>query len=396
MFGINNFNTFEDELDYLIDKVENPANKKNWVDMVDDLQTNTHPDVLRKSFTGGRYGGYNVAKFYKAKIAEGCTSEEIERLEMLKDEIYKERCKISDLNRSRNAKLREESRFETLVEVLKCEMNNFEPLQLNEYKPKTAIKKITGILQLSDLHIGKIIDNQWNVYNYDVAKQRINIIADKTIEKSKLHSVTDLVVEINGDILEGLIQISSRNSEEADVISQITFASELLAQVINKLKPHYENIRIITTLGNHGRLFSDKKNGMTKENFEMLIPEFLKFRIGNDVSIIKSYGLDFTSYEIDDKLICVAHGQNDKISKVIADFSKIYKKVPYAIHLAHFHQYTDVNDCDIYTTVNGSLCGTDDYALTLRKITKPAQNFIIYGDDRCIYSLQSSAESPLL
>ena len=84
---------------------------------------------------------------------------------------------------------------------------------------------------------------------------------------------------------------------------------------------------------------------------------------------------------------CVAHGQNDKISKVIADFSKIYKKVPYAIHLAHFHQYTDVNDCDIYTTVNGSLCGTDDYALTLRKITKQAQNFIIYGDDRCIYSL---------
>lgn len=62
--------------------------------------------------------------------------------------------------------------------------------------------------------------------------------------------------------------------------------------------------------------------------------------------------------------------------------------MPYAIHLAHFHQYTDVNDCDIYTTVNGSLCGTDDYALTLRKITKPAQNFIIYGDDRCIYSLQ--------
>ena len=92
------------------------------------------------------------------------------------------------------------------------------------------------------------------------------------------------MVEINGDILEGLIQISSRNSEEADVISQITFASELLAQVINKLKPHYENIRIITTLGNHGRLFSDKKNGMTKENFEMLIPEFLKLAIVEEMA----------------------------------------------------------------------------------------------------------------
>lgn len=75
--GLNiNFSTYEEELEYLVDKVDNPLNNKTWVDMVDELNTNTHPDVLRKSFTGGRYGGYTVYKYFINKIAEGCSTEE--------------------------------------------------------------------------------------------------------------------------------------------------------------------------------------------------------------------------------------------------------------------------------------------------------------------------------
>lgn len=316
-------------------------------------------------------------------------SKEIEKLEKLKDEVFKERCKLADLNRFHRATLREEARFETLIEVMKAEMQNLESIEIEDCKPQTDNKRITGILQISDLHIGKLIDNQWNIYNNKIAKKRLSTIINKAIEKSEINKVTDLIVEINGDIIDGLIQVSSRNVEEADTMSQIIFASELLAKAIKKLRKHYESVKIVTTLGNHGRIFADKKSGATKENFEMLIPEFLKLRLENKVPIIKSYGLDFTSYEIDGELICVAHGQNDKLSTVISDFAKIYKKVPSAIHLGHFHTYSDTKDCDISIVVNSSLCGTDDYSLSLRKVSKPAQNFIIYGDDRCIYDLSA-------
>lgn len=95
------FNTYEDELDYLIDKVENDYNTKTWVDMVDDLGLNVHPDVLRKSFTGGRYGGYAVAKYFKNKELTSSNSEEINRLETLREEVIKERMKLADLNREK-------------------------------------------------------------------------------------------------------------------------------------------------------------------------------------------------------------------------------------------------------------------------------------------------------
>ena len=46
-----------------------------------------------------------------------------------------------------------------------------------------------------------------------------------------------------------------------------------------------------------------------------------------------------------------------------------------------------VNDSNIYITVNGSLMGSDEYAVNLRKITKPSQNLIIYDEDRCIIEI---------
>lgn len=356
--------------------------------MVDELGTNTHPDVLRKSFTGGRYGGYAVYKYFINKMTNGCSAEEQERLETLRNEVYKERCKNADILREKRKFLRDEARFETLTDVLKEEIKNLKSIKLNDFKSSTKSKKVYGVAQFSDWHYGKLIDNQWNYYNLDIAVERANIIADKVIDKSLKHNVTDLIVEINGDMIDGIINMSARNVEEADVITQITGISELLAQVINKLIPYYENVKVVTTIGNHGRVWADKKFGATNESFEMLIPEFLKLRLDKRVSVITSHGLDFVSYEINGDLICVSHGQNDKLSTVISDFTNMYKRLPKEIHLGHTHSYKDINDCDVFVTVNGNLCGSDDYAISLRKITKPSQNFIIYdGSDRCVYNL---------
>ena len=66
----------------------------------------------------------------------------------------------------------------------------------------------------------------------------------------------------------------------------------------------------------------------------------------------------------------------------------MYKVVPDEIHLGHTHSYKDINDCDIMVTVNGSLQGTDDYAIRCRKNTNPSQNLIIYDDDRFIIPLR--------
>ena len=216
--------------------------------------------------------------------------------------------------------------------------------------------------------------------------EREEKIRDKVIKYCELHGVTDLVIEINGDMVDGLIHVSSRVEHEEGVIEQIATVTDVLAKLINSMKPYFNSIKVVTTLGNHGRLTPNKSDSSTKENFEMLIPLWLRDKL-NGVTIIDSKGLDFVQYEVDGKTVVVAHGQNDKLGKAIDDFTKMYKVIPSEVHLGHTHSYKDINDCDCLVTVNGCLDGADDYALSIRKVTTPSQNLIIYDGDRCIYNL---------
>ena len=129
-----------------------------------------------------------------------------------------------------------------------------------------------------------------------------------------------------------------------------------------------------------------RKNSVLGQNFEKLIPEFLKLMTSN-VPIITSQGLDFMKYEFNDKVIMLSHGNNDKLTTCIQDFVQVYKQVPTEIHLGHTHSFKDINMSNIYITVNGSLKGSDEYALGLRYTTKPSQNLIVYGKDRMVVEI---------
>lgn len=316
-------------------------------------------------------------------------SEHLQQLEDLKTEIYKERCKLQDANREKRNILREEARFENLKQTLIDNLDKFPSYKVNDYKPiQKDVKRKIAILQLSDWHCGALIKNQFNNYNVDIMVERATKIRDKALDYCQNHGVTDLVVEINGDMINGQIHVSSRVQSEENSVQQIIIITDVLTKFINSLKPYFNTIRIITTLGNHGRLLPKKSETVTNENFEMLIPIMLKDRL-SDVEIIDSKGFDFVAYKLYDKVILLSHGQNDSLNRTISDFSKMYKFVPAEIHLGHTHSYKDINDCDVKVTVNGSLMGSDDYAISIRKLTTPSQNLIIYEDDRCIYEIKA-------
>ena len=353
-----------------------------WGDYILDTDNNYSSENLRKAF-------YVVYKLLNKIDENNCDYDAIKDLENLRDEIYKERCRLQDIQREKRNDLRVEARFENLLEVVKDNIGFMPTYEIKDFKPinKNQDKKY-AVLQLSDWHCGALVDNQFNYYNVDTMVDRATKVRNNALEYCKLHNVTDLVIEINGDMVNGAIHVSSRVESEEGVVQQVITVTDVLARLINSMKPYFNSIKIITTLGNHGRLTPNKSDSITNENFEMLIPAMLRDKLGG-VKIIDSKGLDFTKYEIDGKIIMVSHGQNDNMTKVISDFSKMFKVVPNEIHLGHTHSYTDINDCDIKVTVNGSLIGSDDYAVTIRKVTTPSQNLIVYEKDRCIYEIKA-------
>ena len=353
-----------------------------WGDYILGTDNNYSSENLRKAF-------YVVYKLLNKIDENNCDYDAIKDLENLRDEIYKERCRLQDIQREKRNDLRVEARFENLLEVVKDNIGFMPTYEIKDFKPinKNQDKKY-AVLQLSDWHCGALVDNQFNYYNVDTMVDRATKVRNNALEYCKLHNVTDLVIEINGDMVNGAIHVSSRVESEEGVIQQVITVTDVLAKLINSMKPYFNSIKIVTTLGNHGRLTPNKSDSITNENFEMLIPTMLRDKL-SDVKIIDSKGLDFTKYEIDGKIIMVSHGQNDSMTKVISDFSKMFKFVPNEVHLGHTHSYTDINDCDIKVTVNGSLIGSDDYAVTIRKVTTPSQNLIVYEKDRCIYEIKA-------
>ena len=384
-------NNYEDNLRILMDKVDGKLDA-DWGDVRDMIGADIHPDSLRKAFATTEYGGYNVAKYLMNKTAKEMTDDMLNILQNKKDEEYKERVRLQDARREYNKELRAEARYENLVEILQDKLSDMDVSDFvvkDTYNARSDNSTKYAVLMLSDWHYGAICDSQWNYYDTSVAKSRVQEIIDKTKHYIVTLGITDLVVEINGDMIEGIINIGAKVASEESAVEQIINVSKLLSQGINSLVPYVRSIKVVTTLGNHGRLTPNKKEQFDeRENFEMLIVEFLRLTLDKSVRIIPSNGLDFIKYTIGDKVICLSHGHHDKINSAIENMARVYKIVPDEIHLGHYHYMSDVNQSDIHIVVNGSLKGIDDFGLkATRSTTKPSQNLIVYGEDRMLIEL---------
>lgn len=381
---------YSEALEILMDKVEGSI-EDSWGDIVDELELEFHPDSLRKAFAVTPFSGYEVAKYYQKLLEEGLSDSDLNKLEEKSLELAKERYKLQDARREYNKNVRAEARYEALKEVLEEKLNDIEFDDIYSYGElvKESLDKKSAILCLADWHVGALVDSQWNHYDVEEAQHRVDILERKVKQYIVDHRITDLAVEINGDMIEGQINISNKCASEIDTTEQIVLVSKMLSKLINSFKPYVQSIKVITTLGNHGRLTPNKKEqSAEKENFEMLIPEFLRLMLDKDITIITSQGIDIVKYEFDDKVIGLAHGHHDKPNKAIDNFVSLYKVVPNEIHLGHYHSASDTNDSNMYINVTGSLKGSDDYALgAVRKTTKPSQNLIIYGTDRMVVEI---------
>ena len=384
-------NNYEKNLQTLIGKVEGSVDM-GWDEVCDYIGADIHPDSLRKAFATTEYGGYSVARYLMDKTANELTEEMVKRLQSKKDEEYKERVRLQDARREYNKELRAEARYENLVNIMKDCLSDVATSNIEFGEKHLHIenkKSKYAILMLSDWHYGALCDSQWNYYDTNVAQLRAEQLVAKTQSYILSLGITDLIVEINGDMCEGMINIGNRVASEESVVEQIINVSKLLSKCILSLKPYVNSIKVVTTLGNHGRLTPNRKEQADeRENFEMLIPEFLRLTLGDDIPIVTSQGLDFVKYEFDDKIICLSHGHHDKATSAIDNMIRVYKVVPDEIHLGHWHHMSDLNDSNIHVVVNGSIKGVDDFGLkATRCTTQPSQNLIVYGKDRMMIEL---------
>ena len=102
-----------------------------------------------------------------------------------------------------------DARFEHLKQEMISEinkLNEYRPL-CNEYHNLSIMGDREATLILSDLHIGMQIDDNFNKYNNQIAKERLDYLMNKTIYYCNLHKVETLHIELLGDLANGYLHL---------------------------------------------------------------------------------------------------------------------------------------------------------------------------------------------
>ena len=339
------------------------------------------------------YSDDNIRKFYYIyekmvkRLGEVETTdidEQVKVYEKIKEDIFKERCKLQDERRLKNKDLRDEARFEKITDALVDIIQSLEPIKLNICEGE-VLGNIEASLIISDIHAGLKIDNVVNYYDIEVCKERMSQLLSKTIKYCRLHQVTKLNIELLGDLINGVIKIQNRIDEEEDTISQIATISEILSQFINELKAEVPSVVVYGVIGNHSSVFANKNERSNKENFERLIYKFISLRTGQQVI---TNGLeDFLTYKVGDREIVISHGNRDGIANAKQHFVDLLGRTVDFIHLGHVHHFNVKDDSNTTIIVNGSVVSTDNYAVSIRRNTEPSQTLIIYDEDVSIYKI---------
>lgn len=325
-----------------------------------------------------------------ALAADGLLGE----LDIKRFELQKERQKFYDYRAAFNKLVRERSRQEELNDILIEAIANSN-LPILNYTPSDYVPTDTDLLvSLNDIHFGAQVNNYWNTYNSDVCAKMMSTYIDRILEIQHIHNSENCIVWGNGDFISGNIHNSIAVTNKENIIEQIKGVSELIAEFLAALSPHFKTVIFMSVPGNHSRM-DTKERALLSERLDDIVSWYLDARLSSFENIfINDSRIDDTMYLIDirGKLYCGVHGDFDESPAKIQAIQTMVGQPLYAVLAGHKHH----NKIDIVQGIKvvmaGSFLGMDDYCVQKRIFGRPEQMVCVCDQRgiRCSYDVALS------
>lgn len=323
----------------------------------------------------------NLSKLPKNKLDE--IREVIGELDIKKQEV---RYKTTQLNKIKREFIKSVEISNDLKETIHNEIDSFPKF---EYLPiKVSDNKL--IVCLGDWHIGYVIkDYKGNIYNYEIAQKRLNILISEIEKTCNLYNITDITVVNLGDSIEHVSMRQNQSYEcEFDLSQQIVKVTQLLFSFITKVS-EFGNVNFYSLGGNHNRQNGLKEANLEGDSTNVVITEMLKSFI--ELSENQRIFIGDTDYKDDSAVFNVnrikikaIHGDNrvsDK--KKLYDGEATMDNSRYDIILrGHDHNFNIMSQNNGYVITNGCLFGYNPYSVKKMSCsTNASQCLIVVGED---------------
>ena len=313
----------------------------------------------------------------------GVNQDILQEIEDQKLELEKEKIKMRDKKRELNNKLRRMARLENLEDYLKETVEEFEPIELDNVKKNKKDSDKELLVCLNDWHIGMSINSKFNTFNKEIAIKRLSKLQQKTMDKVLKEDIQTIHIANLGDLIHGLIHVSTRVSSEENTIEQVIAASEMVKGFIKPFLDLGIQVEYYNICGNHSRIVANKsESGGEEESFEKLILTIVDTAFSRYENY-NSTGSEFGMIEVNIKneKVVLSHGHLDKGNGIVNKLPQMLGYPPTLVLTGHFHS-EQIKDYGVTThIISGALCGSDDYATNLRLAGKPSQKLLIITDD---------------
>ena len=269
----------DEQIKFILQKnLEGKTHKEIAELFLDKYGEKKSPDAIRK--TVARYDGYDLSDdAMVANIRAGHNAR-------------KQRSKVQKENKLLLDKLDQlEQLPKKLEEVLKASPIKIHKPVKQKTKKRKSFKERVVVMHLSDTHFQAMIDEEEmggiNKYtNIEEARRLAFFTREVANYKIEHRADTDLVLAINGDILQGIIH----DQEHTPLMTtQVACGLHLLSQSISYLANEFKSVKVICTVGNHARFMHKSNKGRQSQakwdSFATILHVGLKYALASHKNV---------------------------------------------------------------------------------------------------------------
>lgn len=367
-----------------------------WTEIADIMNKEFREDVSEYLSEAAYRKPYQQAKrFYEAGIFGNLTNDSyIAELREAKQEVRKEKQKLFDERTAMNKLLREESRRESMYDIVKRAIEEYEPIKFEYIPTKVPDSDNDLIIHLTDIHCGTDIVSPFNIFNTDMLCKRLKNYLNEIYDIQETYNSQNAYLILGGDLIQGLIHLNARIEAKENVVMQIMTVTDLISNFIYELSKIFQKIEVHTTAGNHSRSFANKEETAYGENFDLLVPFACKKDLQNikNVSFIDNYlGYDIATFSVRGHMVYATHGDKDTPNNVVYNMTKFARKanipLPDICYLGHRHTNGFRTIDDVKVIESGCVNGMDSYAIEKRLTGTAEQIVTVITEEKMIKAL---------
>ena len=196
-----------------------------------------------------------------------------------------------------------------------------------------------------------------------------------------------------GEIMSGLIHETLRIENNENVIQQFISVSSLISDMLTKMSRHFSSVYVYVTPGNNSRCVANKNESLRGENFDLLLPHYLRASLQNYGNIHiedNRKDCDVAMFDVRGKHVFSSHGDKDSPSNVVQNFTLIFGVKPDIVLLGHRHTNGLVTIFDTKVIQSGCVSGSDSFCLDNRLKNRPEQTVSVVDNTGlvCIYDIK--------